>query len=281
MPAPKATDQRIAVLSDIHGNLVALQAVLAEIAQLGIPRVIVAGDMIGFGPNPDAVVDLLVERGAEMIRGNHEQDYVAVYDTAARPVEWQTSPRWGNLRWTLERLGPERRAFLARLPDQIRLDDFTLVVHGSPRSARDAVLAETPTPELEAMFAGDPARLVLMGHTHRSLVRDIASRRLVNVGSVGMPLDGDPRAGYAVLCPSACQQTTIGEVILRRVPYDLDAAVAAYANGLAESDPFLVPIMIRQVQTGRSYFAPWLRLSQLVADEDLPEALRRFLAARR
>src|SRR5690242_7950074 len=104
--------RRIAVLSDVHGNSVALQAVLADVDELGVDDLIVAGDMVGFGPNPDEVVDLLRARGARMIRGNHEKDYVARYGTAQMPAWWRTDPRIRSMCWSMERLGPQRRAFL-------------------------------------------------------------------------------------------------------------------------------------------------------------------------
>ncbi|HEX5415306.1 MAG TPA: metallophosphoesterase family protein [Chloroflexota bacterium] len=279
LPRFNRTSQRVAILSDIHGNLAALQRVLDDLATQSTDRIVVAGDMVGFGPSSDAVVDLLIARGAEMIRGNHEQEYVAIYDTPAMPAEWKTRTRFGNGRWTMERLGTARRAFLVGLPDALDLDARTLVVHGSPRSARDAVLPTTSDADLEAMYTGSSARLVFMGHTHKPLIRDIPSRRLVNVGSVGLPFDGDPRASYAVVALPEDSEAAIPEVTLHRISYDLDAAVAAYGNGLAAADPYLAPILMLQVRTGGDYFANWLRYSGDVPDEELPAALQRFLAS--
>jgi diadenosine tetraphosphatase ApaH/serine/threonine PP2A family protein phosphatase len=240
---------------------------------------VVAGDMVGFGPDPDGVVDLLIQRGAEMIRGNHEGDYVAIYDTPAMPPEWKSSIRYATGKWIMERLGATRRAFLSQLPDAIRLDDRTLVVHGSPRSARDAVRATTPVADLEAMFADSQARLVFMGHTHQPVIRDLPSRRLVNVGSAGMPLDGDPRPSYAILDPSAAHGNDTPDVLLHRVAYDLDAAVAAFENGLAEADPYLSAIIRLEMRTSGSYLGRWRQFSRVVPDEELPAALARFLAS--
>lgn len=268
-------ERRVAVLSDVHGNLTALRAVLADIDALGIEAVVSAGDMVGFGPDPDAVVDLLRERGVRMIRGNHEKDYVAPYGTPEMPSSWRTSPRLHSFRWSMERLGSERRAFLANLPDRLLLDDATLVVHGSPRHVRDAVLASKTDEELEAMFAGDPSRLAFMGHTHRPLLRDLPKRRLVNVGSVGLPLDGDIRASYVVAAQNGDGNWSVE---MRRVAYDVEASVAAYDNGLRDADPGFVAIMSRQLRSARDYFGPWLRLSNDLPDDELDAALRRYLA---
>src|SRR5262249_20680651 len=160
------------------------------------------------------------ERGARMIRGNHEKDYLAVWWSETRPPAWETSPRMVAFRWQVTRVAGERAEHLAALPDQLVLDDATLVVHGSPTDVRAAVLPWKSDEELEALYAGHPARLVFMGHTHRPHVRQLPRRRLVNVGSAGMPLDGDPRACYFLL--------EDGQVSERRVPYDVEALLAAF-----------------------------------------------------
>jgi predicted phosphodiesterase len=264
---------RIAILSDVHGNAVALRAVLADAETAGVDLIAVAGDMIGFGPSPDDVVDLLLARGARMIRGNHEQDYVSPYSRQELPLDWRTSPYRAHY-WAMDRLGSERRAFLARLPDRLLLDETTLVIHGSPRHVRDAVLAWTPDDELEAMFAGESARLVFNGHTHRPLIRDIPSRRLVNVGSAGFSLDGDKRASYALATRRGSDNWSVE---LRRVPFDLEAALAAYDGGMREIDPGFVGIMGRWLETGRDFYGPWIRHSRDIPEADREAALRRFL----
>jgi len=116
--------------------------------------------------------------------------------------------------WDLDELG-----IVENVSAQLTLDRSTVVVHGSPRHVRDAVLVRKTDAELEAMFAGDPSRLEFMGHAHRPLVRDLPTRRLVNVGSVGPPLDGDARASYVV--PT---RRGVGDwsVEVRRIPFDVD-----------------------------------------------------------
>lgn len=272
-----SVSHRVAVLSDIHGNVVALRAVLADIEALGIGWIVVAGDMVGFGPNPDEVVDLLAARGAQMIRGNHEKDYVALYATPQMPALWRTDPRLRSMAWSMERLGPQRRAFLSALPDRLLLDEATLVVHGSPRHVRDAILASTAEDDLEAMFAGESARLSFVGHTHRPLVRATARRRVVNVGAVGLPLDGDPRASYAVAVRPRDGQPGAWMVGMRRVAFDIDMAIAAYGSGLHEVDPGFAAIMARQLRTARNYYGPWLRVSADLVDDELPAAVQRYL----
>src|SRR5439155_19779442 len=199
--------RRVAILSDIHGYLQSLAAVLADAHAAGAQEIVVAGDLVNFGPNPAEAVDLLRERGARMIRGNHEVELVATYGTPAMPPHLAAGPRFAPARWSLESLGPERRAFLAALPDRLSLDEATVVVHGSPRHVRDAVTAAKSDQELAEMWSADPARLAFVGHTHRPLVRDLPvtdgwpARRFVNAGSTGFNLDGDTRPGDVLAEP--------------------------------------------------------------------------------
>jgi len=174
MAVPRGS-RHIAVLSDVHGNLIALRAVLADVAALGIDSVVVAGDIVNFGPHPDDVVDLLAAQGAQMIRGNHEQDFVALYETNKMPASWCLD--LPSMCWTMERLGAPRRALLTARPDRLMIDATTLVVHGSPRHVRDSVLVSTPTEELDAMFASEAARLAFVGHTHRGSPSNTVAHR--------------------------------------------------------------------------------------------------------
>lgn len=126
------------------------------------------------------------------------------------------------------------------------------------------------------MYAGSTARLAFMGHTHRPVVRDTTRRRLVNVGSVGLPLDADPRAAYVVATPSATVPHG-WEQHLRRVSYEVEAAIAAFDNGLQDLDPGYVELMSRQLRTGRDYFGPWMRLSRDLAADEVEPAMERYL----
>ena len=264
------------MLADVHGNEVALRAVLDEIDFLGLDGIVVAGDMVGFGPAPHTVTELLRERGARMIRGNHEKDYVANYDAPDRSAHWSLAARNASFRWMMERIGRERRAFLAALPDRLLIDDQTLVVHGSPRHVRDAVTADTPVEELEAMFQGESCRLAFSGHSHRPVIRETPRRRLVNVGSVGMPLDGDRRASYAVV-----ERDGVGwSIHLRRTPFDVDAAVRALVeSGCADVWPDYPEIYARTLRNNRDYLGRCLRETRDVPDEQFFEAVHAFLEA--
>jgi predicted phosphodiesterase len=270
--------RRLAIISDIHGNLIATRAVLADLDAAGAEAVVVAGDLTGFGPNAEDVVDLLRARGARMIAGNHERDYVAGWDRPDAPRAWRQERRFRAFAMTMERLGAERRAFLADLPDRLAIDDGTLVVHGSPRHAREGLLAEDADAELAARYAGERCRLAFSGHTHRPLVRQIPGRTLVNVGSVGLPLDGDQRASYALAEREADEPPGSWRVTIRRVAYDLEAAVRAYDNGFRQAAPEYVDLIARTLVRARDYFAPGLRATADASDLEFPRRVRRYLA---
>src|SRR5688572_26713246 len=193
--------RRIAVLSDVHGFLTALRAVLAEIDSLGITEIVAAGDSVNFGPSSAEVVDLLQDRNARVIRGNHEIELVVPWHlvTTGRaapegipalggPAGLMTSPRYCAAQWTNNQLGRERRAYLSALPDRLELDERTIVCHGSPRGVRDGVRPDHTLDELRAKWNHDPATLTFVGHIHRPHIVDIPPlrstdqrRRFVNV----------------------------------------------------------------------------------------------------
>jgi predicted phosphodiesterase len=268
----------LAVLSDVHGNLPALKAVLADAEARGVDGIVVAGDLSGFGGDPDAVTDILRGRGAAMIRGNHERDYVAPYDTPARPAWWEHSIRLVTMRQNMDRLGPDRRAYLAALPDRISLDGDALIVHGSPRDAREGLLPGTTDEQIRERYAAETCALVFCGHTHRPLIRDLPELRLVNVGSVGLPLNGDTRASYAIAARGADCDGWRVELIA--VEYDVEAALASKRrlsgpNGLPELDE----VYARTLRTGRDYWGPMMRATNDVDDDLYVAALRAYLAA--
>ncbi|HET7768072.1 MAG TPA: metallophosphoesterase family protein [Chloroflexota bacterium] len=289
--------RRVAVLSDVHGFLTALRAVLAEIDSLGIAEIVVAGDTVNFGPKSAEVVDLLRERNARMIRGNHEIELIVPWHLVTTgqateadipalggPAGLMSSPRYCAAQWTNQQLGPERRAFLSALPDRLALDECTIVTHGSPRGVRDGIRPEHTADELRTKWNADPATLVFVGHIHRPHIADIPPsdpteppRRFVNVGSVGMNLDGDPRAAYAIAEHDLAGDPFSWNVTLRRIAYDVDAALREYDDGMRDACPEYVESFSRQVRTGNHYFGPWVRLSQHLPDDALLASLRQYL----
>ncbi len=196
-----------AVLYDVHGNLPALDAVLEEASAEGIDRFVLGGDYALNGPDPAACVDRVRSLGAPTaaLLGNTDRWI----------VEGRDDP---GVRWTADRLGADRIAWLAGLPTRVDLPaDAALAVHATPRSDEEVLRPETAEDEVRAMLTGVEARLVLCGHTHVQYRRPVPPWTVVNPGSVGLPDDGDPRAAWAVL--------DAGAVVLRRTAYPVEEAV--------------------------------------------------------
>lgn len=270
--------RRLAILADIHGQLVALRAVLADIDAIGVDGIVVAGDMVGLGPCPAEVIDLLRERGAVMVQGNHERDYIGRFGAPDMPPEWAVGVRYHLRRWEVARLGPARHKFIADMPDRALIDEQTLVLHGSPRHIREGVTVNTSDAELAERHAGETARTVISGHTHKPILRWLDGRQFVNPGSAGLPLDGDPRAAFAIAERAAGDEPGAWRVSLRRVAYDIDAAVAAFDNGYADEMPEFAEMLCRSMRTGRDYFGPGIRAVRPVPDDEFRSALRHYLA---
>lgn len=220
---------RIAVLSDIHANLAALDAVRADLPP--VDQVWVLGDSVGYGPDPNEVIAALQEMGARSVLGNHDGAAIGTVDAAHFNPDARAA-----IEWTATVVDDNSRAYLASLPE-IRRDGELTAVHGSPR---DPIWEYISSPGIAAAnFAHFETRACLFGHTHLPvaflLVEDGidpiiglpgdrvelgASRALLNPGSVGQPRDGLPDAAYAVLDLEEGGSATA--ISFHRVRYDVD-----------------------------------------------------------
>jgi diadenosine tetraphosphatase ApaH/serine/threonine PP2A family protein phosphatase len=219
---------RVAILSDVHANLEALRAVLADCA--GQADVLLClGDVVGYGADPEACLELLAERSHALVAGNHEYAVTERLD-----LDWFNPYARAAAEWTAARLGNATRAWLAALPVVREFGDATLV-HASPAGPEewDYLLSAE---DGYAAFGAFATRLCFVGHTHvpgfwvagswgrrwqprfEEVVLEAGCRYLINVGAVGQPRDHDPRAAYA-LWDDETRRVTI-----RRVPYDVAGA---------------------------------------------------------
>ena len=205
----------LALLYDVHGNLPALEAVIADAESAGADRWLLGGDYALFGGWPAETVARLRDLDrATWIRGNGER-WTA--DPDAAPADNPVVP--GAVAASREALGAELVADLAALPPDVLFDGM-LVCHGSPVSDIRSFFP-SPADDEEELLAGVEAERVLFGHTHLPFARrsEVRGIELVNPGSVGMPFDGDTRAAYALIAAD-------GRVSHRRVEYDVERAVA-------------------------------------------------------
>jgi predicted phosphodiesterase len=201
---------RVAALFDVHGNLPALEAVLAE-PDVGAADLVVCGGDTVSGPMPRESIALLRDLGDRLryVHGNGERAVVAA--AGAEPSDDELLEQ---ARWCAAQLDAETLGFLAGLPPTVRIGD-TLVCHATPRSDEEIVTLVTSPERLRRVFAGVDAALVVGGHTHSQMERHVDGLRYVNAGSVGMPYEHEPGAYWALIAP---------EAELRRTEYDLEAA---------------------------------------------------------
>ncbi len=210
----------VAVLADIHGNLPALEAVLAEPDVAAADRVVLLGD-IALGPMPAESLDLLASLGerAVWVHGNCEREVVTAYDGKSLP-----GPNADGARATAALLDQRHRDLLDGLPLTVALHvdglGAALFCHATPRRDDEFVLVDSPMTVWRRALEGVAEPLVVMGHTHMPFDRLVDGRRVVNAGSVGMSY-GAPGACWALLGPT---------VELRRTAYDVAAAVARISS---------------------------------------------------
>jgi predicted phosphodiesterase len=205
---------RIAVISDVHANLPALQAAMAAIGQVAADAAVVcAGDIVGYYTEPNEVCELLRERAVPCIRGNHD-----AYVLGLLPYPAQREAKY-RVVWTRDRLSDENMRWLAALPTQIQVEVAGSVAWSELQVRHASCIDEEtylyPDTAITDAWAGNE-RVLVLGHTHHAMVREARPGRLiVNPGSVGQPRDRQPGAAYAIV------DAVHGSVLHRRAAYDV------------------------------------------------------------
>lgn len=254
---------RFAVISDIHSNFPALLAVDEELKKLSPDLVIVAGDFINRGPQPREVLDFLLDKKWPLLRGNHE-DYVIAQCEGFAPDDIRANPIWRPAQWTAETLGRNDDAFctipLSTTLNEITanrvLDTTVLIAHGTPQVNNDGVFGKTTDDELRAMLGENRPSLFIGAHTHVALTREFDQTLVVNVGSVGLPFNGDARAQFGVFT----WENKVWKAELQQLEYDRNATYRAFETGgfLKNGGP-LARVILHEVETARPHLGPWVR----------------------
>jgi putative phosphoesterase len=221
----KSVDTRTAVITDIHGNLAALEATLEWIDHEGIAQIYCGGDLVGYGAYPNEVCELIDQRGIPTIYGNY--DYAIARDMddcgCAYVTEHDRELGQRSVAWTLEHTDQPAKDFMRELPFDLRFNVGSVdvhLVHGSPRKVNEYLFDDKPPSLYERLAAAETAQSLVFGHTHKPWVHEFGGVLFVNCGSVGKPKDGDPRAGFAILADVGGEL----EVTIQRVEYDAEAA---------------------------------------------------------
>jgi len=229
---------RLGLIADIHANLDALIAVLAELDRARVDLILCAGDLVCYGAFPNECLDLLRARGIPSVAGNYDDAVAWDRETASRApsspaTEGSTSLpgrpeplKRAALRWAQREISTFHRPILRGLPWSMsfRLDEQRVhILHAGPEHLDEWLSPEQPE-RLAALADAAHAELLVLGHTHQQFVWQRGATTIVNPGAVGRSLDGDPRAAYAVW------DTQTREATLMRLEYDVAAAAAAIAH---------------------------------------------------
>jgi putative phosphoesterase len=217
---------RIAIFSDVHANFPALEAVLHDIATVGVDERYALGDLVGYAPWPNEVLERLRAEGLPIVMGNYDDGTGFGRDECGcaytRPDEKALGD--AGFAWTKANTSDVNKAWLRTLSAEIRFEldgKRYLLVHGSPRRINEYLYEDKPDETFARIAAGANADVIVCGHTHRPYDKTVAGTRFVNVGSAGKPKDGDPRACWAFL------NTAAGTVEFRRIAYDVEVAARA------------------------------------------------------
>ncbi len=214
---------RLAFISDIHANILALINVLKDIEGQKIDKTYCLGDLVGYGPYPNQVIDTIRHHRIPTVMGNYDEgvgfskgDCGCAYVTDEEKSNGKIS-----IDWTINMVTQDNKEVLQNLHKEIRFNAEGvrfLLVHGSPRRINEYLFEDRPESSLKRVLEGQNIDVMLCGHTHKPYHRKLEGIHIINDGSVGKPKDGDPRACYAII------DTEDGvSVEFRRVQYNVDA----------------------------------------------------------
>jgi len=210
-------DLTIAAISDVHANLQALERVIRDAEERGADVFVNAGDLIGFGPYPNEVIELLCEKNVLSVLGNYDLEVIE-----AKTKEKDEKKL--ALKFARKELSKSCEDYVHSLPRELRLETAgvkVLVTHGSPESIDEHIYCDTPVERLKTLSDAAKADVIIVGHSHKQLWRRINGVSFVNPGSVGRPGDGNPQTAYAILKFNPLKIEMI------RLDYDVEAAADA------------------------------------------------------
>ncbi len=225
---------KVAILGNIHANLPALEAVLDHAHQQGVEAIWNLGDFVGYGPFPDQVVRRMQAEKAISVVGHFD---LKVLKFEQKQKKWRSKKSLETFlayQWAYQNLSKPSRKYLAKLSKKVRLrigQIEILLTHGSPASVKEGLTTDTSDKRLSKLASSANADMIIGGHTHQPFTRQVEDTVFVNVGSVGLSHNGDPRAGYAILelDPALMQVENPPDLDFNlrhyRLSYDLEKAV--------------------------------------------------------
>ena len=252
---------KIAILSDIHANMHALEAVMRDLTRTGPDRVIVNGDLVGRGPQSQEVLETVSRQNWTVVKGNHE-DFWAQCGHGDLPPEWEEN-WWKPTRLQIEQLDAHWFDWMNALPEEHIIDlagcPSIQIVHGSPRQMNEGLYAHVSEASLLEVLDNTPHPVVVGAHTHYPMDRRAGNYRVLNCGSVGAPFNNNPTAQYLLLI----WRNQEWAVEFRQVPYDVQAALrywtacGYYASGVAAQ------IFAYELETATFHFWHYVRFCEV------------------
>jgi putative phosphoesterase len=220
--------ERLAVFSDVHGNIHALHSVLDAIRRASLERIYCLGDVVGYGAFPNEVIEALDNSKIPTVMGNYDDGTGFDRDDCGCAYRDAEHQRLGDLsfKWTKAHVTADNKALLRKYVPEIRLNIGGLrflLVHGSPRRMNEYLYEDRPESTFQRIAESAGADVIVSGHTHKPYVKKVAGVTFINDGSAGYPKDGDPRACYALI-------EAVGgrpRVTFRRIAYNVADAAAA------------------------------------------------------
>lgn len=241
---------RVALLSDIHGNLPALNAVLKHMDSIGVDQIVVTGDFITDCPNPNEVISLLRSRDALFIRGNRENYLLEELDSGNK--FWPAKRQFESLQWTLDHIKPEYLEWIRSLPGELVLKTPDCaeirIVHGSTESDRELLLS-TKKERVEQVLTGITENYLVCGHTHLPWNWTINGKVIINPGAIGVSFNEEPLAEYVILSSNG----TLWSVEHYGIPYSVDELKLLYRNvGLLGDRDVWSNLIIDSLESGQN-----------------------------
>jgi putative phosphoesterase len=251
----------IAVIADVHGNVPALEAVLDDVLRQAPDEVLVGGDLVGRGPEGSRVVRRVREMGWRGVRGNHE-DYLLGFRRQDVPRAWLHTDEWSASRWMVAELTDADVAYIDSLPLSIHslVAPNLCLVHGSPRSNNDGLGSWTTDEQLEDHLGNIDGDVLVCGHTHRSMRRELGGGLVVNTGAVGLPFNRDRRAQYAILHvgPEGCTTE------FRKIGYDVARTVGVYeSSGFLEHGGVTARLLRMELENAVPFLVPFTKWAEV------------------
>jgi putative phosphoesterase len=271
---------RLAFVADIHGNLLALEAVLIDLQQQSPDAVYLVGDQVNRCPWNNEVMQLITELNWPAIAGNHDL-IVGAINTAHNRPPFTNRVRFPTLWWTQEQLTEQHLAQIRQWPLELTISNpgvpLIRLVHGIPGNAFVGILPEDREEKVRQVVAGVEEPVIVCGHVHRPLARRVDQWQIFNGGSVGIPYNGDPRAQYLLLDAKA----EGWRATFRQIDYDHSPIPAAFlTSGLHAAVGPIAELHLRTVMSGEPWtsdFGYWLRFQNEEISNDMQRAVELYL----